>query len=182
MFPARAWMRQFSLRRAYCAKVFGVCEHTITRWRVHGRIPPPALQIVRTIERQSAPWNASFVRGWWPGVCQLTVPWRNELFAPPGGHWQDYRSPDMRALARDMARRAAQAATERAGRLKAIRLQAGRKAAATRRDRRASTVAGPDDASWLDIPHRCFRRGCSLAADVDGAGATAQRRAAHAVH
>jgi hypothetical protein len=135
-FDFAAFMREFALSRAFCSKVFGVSERTVTRWRSARKIPASALQLARTIEHQAAPWNAGFRRGWWCGVVGLDWAWRQALFAPPGGQWQDYRTPEhRRAVARDAAQRALECAAEDQARRRA-RLQAGRKAAATRAARR----------------------------------------------
>lgn len=142
-FDLPAFMSAYRLTRAFCAKVFGVCERTISRWCRARRIPRLALQLVRTIERQCAPWNASFVHGWRAGAYRLDVEWRDELFAPAGGVWQDYRSPEVRALAAQMDVQARQHAAEHAERIKRVRLAAGRKAAATRRA--AAELAARDD-------------------------------------
>jgi hypothetical protein len=57
------------------------------------------------------------------GMMRLDPDWRDELFAPPGGRWQDYRSPAQRALARDLALRAEAYAAQRAQQRRAARRQ-----------------------------------------------------------
>ncbi len=137
-FDFSAFMFQFGLNRAFCAKVFGVSERSVTRWRQSAQIPTPAARLAMSIQLQAVPWNASMTRGVRIGMSQLAWQWRNELFAPAGGQWQDYRSPQERAefAARAKEIRAARAA--HAARIKRVRLDAGRKAAKTRAARQSA--------------------------------------------
>lgn len=136
-FDVAAFMKEFALSRSFCAKVFGVSERTVTRWRRLRKMPAPAVQLARSIERQCAPWNAGFSRGYRIGVSLLAWEWREALFAPAGGAWQSYRPPAERAALRAAIRRDEQRAAERAEQRRRARLAAGRKAAATRKARAA---------------------------------------------
>lgn len=156
-FDFRDWCARYALSVEQAAKIFAVSRRTVIRWRNSARIPRPAAQLVRVIERQQAPWNASFSRSEHVGMMRLDPDWRDELFAPPGGRWQDYRSPAQRALARDLALRAEAYAAQRAQQRRAARLAAGRKAAATRA-RRAQLQ---EDAAGVRRGLSC--RGCRRA-------------------
>lgn len=92
-FDFSAFMQEFALNRKFCAKVFGVSERTITRWRVLRKIPRSAMQMVESIRLACPPWAIGFKRSHWSGICQIPPAWRDYLFAPPGGVWQDYRAP-----------------------------------------------------------------------------------------
>jgi hypothetical protein len=163
-FDFSAFMRQFALSRSFCSKVFGVSERTVTRWRSARKIPASALQLVRTIEHQAPPWNAGFRRSWHCGIVALAWTWRQLLFAPPGGTWQQYRSAEDRQRAAAMAARGAAYQAEREEARRRARLAAGRKAAATRKARRSriaadGDLAGEPVARTLQTPVPTLRAG-----------------------
>lgn len=152
-FDFRAFMDEFALNRLFCSKVFGVSERTVTRWRRLRKIPASALRLVRTIERQSAPWNLGFRREHTHGLHQLAFEWRTDLFGGTTGRWQDYRTPEQRrafdaSCAQIQALREARQAARKASRLKA-----GRQAAETRRkNREAAQAAAAALAAPLFLP------------------------------
>lgn len=136
-----AFLDEFSISLEFAVKIFAVSRRTVIRWRATDLISATAAQIVRTIRWQAAPWTASGWRGLRVVISQLTADWRELLFAPPGGHWQDYRTAaeQDRAQAHRAACDAYRAAD--ACRRRSVRLKAARKAAATRRANAAAVAA-----------------------------------------
>lgn len=136
-FDFAAFQMEFGLTREFAGKVFGISRRTVSRWRTLKRIPRTALRLVMTIQLRAAPWNSSFGVGAAPnyrrGMPMLPWEWREVLFAPPGGHWQDFRTQGerQRLAAAVKTSKARQAAEVEARRLS--RLRAARKGAETRR-------------------------------------------------
>lgn len=87
-----AFMSKMSMSLDEAAKVFAVSRRTVTRWRTTDTVSAPAAQLMRSIQWQATPWNNGFRRSFRAGITLLAWEWRQALFAPPGGRWQDYRT------------------------------------------------------------------------------------------
>lgn len=136
-FYFAAFQTEVGLTVDFAAKVFGVSRRTVTRWRSACQIPRSAARMIMAIRLRAAPWNSSFGIAGAPnyrrGMPMLAWEWRELLFAPPGGKWQDFRTWEerQRQVAHNKSCDARAAAEREARRLS--RLRAARKGAATRK-------------------------------------------------
>lgn len=153
------WMDDYRMTLDFASKIFGVTRRTVTRWRNSGRISRAAAQMIRVIDLQAAPWTASFWRGARVGLSTLVWQWRNELFAPPGGVWQDYRTAAETRRAAAHRKRCEAWRQAEAERKRLADLARARKAATTRRARAAAARAAQATPAPAPLALALLRRG-----------------------
>lgn len=153
------WMDDYRMTLEFASKIFGVTRRTVSRWRSAGRISKAAAQMIKVIERQAAPWTASFWRGTRCGLSTLIWQWRNDLFAPPGGQWQDYRTPAEKRRAVAHAKRCEAWRKAEAERKRLADLARAAKAATTRRARAAAAQAARATPAPAPLALALLRRG-----------------------
>ena len=104
-FDFKGWINQNGMGWEYAAKVFNVSRRTVAYWSKECRISGPALQLVRSIERDSLPWSKATGRGLGSICSQMAFPWRQEIFggrASDGDYrtWLYHESPDAKSRTR----------------------------------------------------------------------------------